>query len=49
MTAKEADKIIEKINDLVRTIEYDEELKLIDRRYSVAASWCDVDIETVSI
>lgn len=49
MNTKQADKVINEIHKLAASIEHDEELKAIDERYSVAASWCDIDIDTVSL
>ena len=49
MNTKEAGVIIDKIHELARSIEIDEELKSIDERYSISASWCDLDISMVSL
>lgn len=49
MNKHEADEKIKIIESLALEIELDEELKLIDGRYSIAAKWCDMDIESVSL
>ena len=49
MTVDQADKKIAQIESLAREIEYDEELKKIDRRYSIAAQWVDLGVDNVSL
>lgn len=49
MTKQEADEKIQMIHRLAEEIENDEELLKLDERYSVAASFCDCDISTVSL
>ena len=49
MNKHRADEKIEEIQQLARDIENDHELKGIDERYSVMASWIDTDIDNVSL
>lgn len=49
MKINAANKIIERIERLANQLEHDEELKKLDERYSVAASWVDLDIDNVSL
>ena len=49
MKKHEADEIFSQIEQLASKVEHDEELKQIDERYSVTASWVDVDITNTSL
>ena len=49
MNQHRADEKIEQIQALASEIENDDELKGIDERYSVMASWIDTDIKNVSL
>ena len=49
MNIQEANEKIKIIESLALEIELDEELKSIDERYSIAAKWCDMDIENVDL
>lgn len=49
MTKQEADDIFEEIERLARLVEFDDELKEIDERYSISAKWIDTDISCCSV
>jgi hypothetical protein len=49
MIPEQADEIFEQINELASQIENDEELKIIDGRYSITAKWIETDIENASV
>tara|TARA_R110000787_G_scaffold44623_1_gene109420 strand:- start:21 stop:173 length:153 start_codon:yes stop_codon:yes gene_type:complete len=49
MNKYRAEEKIEMIQKLASEIEHDDELKSIDERYSIMASWIDTDIDNVSL
>jgi len=48
MDISEAEQIREEIESLALKLESDQELKELDPRYAIMASWIDTDLENVS-
>ena len=49
MNIEEAEVIFSEIQELATKVELDEELKKIDERYSISASWIDTDVSNITL
>lgn len=49
MKIEDAQEKVKQIESLVEEIYNDKELEKLEPRYKIAAKWCDMDIESVSL